>query len=158
MVASAPAAPSAKTRPPVRRSAVDKAGGRVCPEYVGATSERRFGRHTSLSRVLAPLQLRGAFRHALSVSLALLCSLLRAVVRREEPGLARALAKMAAARDLWVVAVATQLTKKGKVLAHVRLVEEIGFCVRAQLDKPFDLCLLNRGKEQVNEIYSYSFC
>ena len=139
MVASAPAAPSAKTRPPVRRSAVDKAGGRVCQEYVGATSERRFGRHTSLSRVLAPLQLRGAFRHALSVSLALLCSLLRAVVRREEPGLARALAKMAAARDLW--AVATQLTKKGKVLANVRLVDEIGFCVRAQLDKPFDLCL-----------------
>ena len=112
MVASAPATPSAKTRPPVRRSAVDKAGGRVCPEYVGATSERRFGRHTSLSRVLAPLQLRGAFQHAFSVSLALLCSLLRAVVRREEPGLARALAKMAAARDLWVVA--TQLTKKGK--------------------------------------------
>ena len=92
-----------------------------------------------MSRVLAPLQLRGAFQHALSVRLALLCSLLRAVVRREEPGLARALAKMAAARDLW--AVATQLTKKGKVLANVRLVDEIGFCMRAQLDKPFDLCL-----------------
>ena len=60
-------------------------------------------------------------------------------VGAEEPDLARAFAKMAAARDLWVVA--TQITKKGKVLAHVRLVDEIGFCVRAQLDKPFDLCL-----------------
>jgi len=31
--------------------------------------------------------------------------------------------------------------KEGKVLAHVRLVDKIGFCVRAQLDKPFDLRL-----------------
>jgi hypothetical protein len=63
--------------------------------------------------VLVPLPLRVAFQHALSVSLALLCTLLRAVVGREEPGLARALAQKAAARELGVVA--AQLAVEGSI-------------------------------------------
>jgi hypothetical protein len=78
--------------------------------------------------------MRVAFHHALSVSLALLFTLLRAVARQEEPGLAKALAKEAAASDLGVVA--AQLKVKGEVLAHVRLLVEIGF-PRARNSKNF---------------------
>jgi hypothetical protein len=60
--------------------------------------------------------MRVAFQHALSVGLALFYTLLRAVARQEEPGLAEAFAKEAAASDLGVVA--AQLTVKGEICSY----------------------------------------